>query len=128
MAKQISRQEMIILFCTGKKVKLIDVLSREHYNQEHISGSLSLPLDTLEHTAPEILDKNDLIITYCANNQCIASSKAAEKLEKMGYKNVYDYKAGLQDYRNANLPLDGSLHPKTEPKENIPCPDYLKHN
>jgi rhodanese-related sulfurtransferase len=40
------------------------------------------------------------------------SSLAAEKLTEIGYKNVYDYEGGLQDWKDAGLPLESSKHAK----------------
>jgi len=52
-------------------------------------------------------------ITYCASFECQASTKAAEKLVSLGYSNVLDYKGGLKDYKEARLPVEGSLYKKT---------------
>ena len=35
---------------------------------------------------------------------------AAKKLLAMGYKNVLDYKGGLEDYNAGGFRLEGSLH------------------
>lgn len=95
---------------SGRKFKLVDVLSRGHYEKEHIKGAVSLPLDEIEQQAPKILKKDETIVVYCASFDCQASTFAAEKLISMGYKNVLDYKGGLADYKEAKLPLEGSLH------------------
>lgn len=122
MVIRITRHEMIILMCSGgKKIRLIDVLSREHFEQEHIRGAVSLPLNEIEKKAHHALNNNDINITYCAGLDCTASTEAAEKMEKMGFNNVYDYKGGLQDYRNADLPLGGSLHTDEKKVEAFPC-------
>jgi rhodanese-related sulfurtransferase len=46
---------------------LVDVLPREAYAVEHISGAMSLPLAELEQRALEVLpDRTADIATYCA--------------------------------------------------------------
>lgn len=46
---------------------LVDVLPREAYAAEHISGAFNLPLAEVETHAPELLpDRNADIVTYCA--------------------------------------------------------------
>lgn len=94
---------------SGKKLTLVDVLPKDSYFREHIKGAISLPLAELEEEAAKVLRKDDLIVTYCASFACQASTKAAEKLVSLGYKNVLDYKGGLKYYREAKLPMEGSL-------------------
>ena len=109
MVKQISREELLEMATLGKKFKLVDVLDKEHFEKEHIKGAISLPLDEIEKKAKRLLKKDETIVVYCASFECQASTKAAEKLLLLGYKNVLDYKGGLKDYKEANLPLEGSL-------------------
>ncbi len=46
---------------------LVDVLPREAYAAEHISGAINLPLAEVEHRAPQVLpDRNADIAAYCA--------------------------------------------------------------
>lgn len=113
MIKNLSRRELEDLILTGRNFKLVDVLSKEHYEEEHIKGAVSLPLEEIEDRAKDILkDKDEMVVVYCASFDCPASTKAAEKLIGLGYANVFDYKGGLKDYKEANLPLEGSKYNK----------------
>ncbi len=108
MAMKMSRDELSALMKSGRKFRLVDVLPREHYKKEHIKGAISIPLVELEKKAPGILpEKSEMIIVYCASFECQASTSAAKQLERLGYTNVLDYKGGLADYKEANLPLEG---------------------
>lgn len=109
MIKQISRAELMQMTSSGEKFKLVDVLSSESYANEHLKGAISLPLNEIEKKAAKVLKKDDKIVVYCASFDCQASTKAAEKLLALGYKNVLDYKGGLADYKAANLPLEGRV-------------------
>jgi len=110
MIKQISREEMVRMCGEGKKFTLVDVLDAASYEKEHIPGALSMPLAELGKKARGVLDKEDVIVVYCASFDCKASTMAAEKLQAMGYKNVLDYKGGLKDYKEGGFVLEGSLH------------------
>jgi len=46
------------------------------------------------------------VIVYCMNSGCDASTKAAKKMEKLGYTNVLDYEAGKVDWHEAGMPVD----------------------
>lgn len=110
MVKMISRDELMKMVSSQQKFKLVDVLSNDHYQDEHIKGALSLPLDQIDKNAQNLFKKDDLIVVYCASFECQASTMSAEKLAAMGYKNVLDYKGGIKDYKEAGLPLEGKLH------------------
>ncbi|MBP7088819.1 MAG: rhodanese-like domain-containing protein [Candidatus Omnitrophica bacterium] len=110
MVKTITRDQLIKLMGSRVKFKLVDVLDREHYDKEHIKSAISLPLNEIEEKAKNFLDKKEKIIVYCASFECQASTKAAKKLQSLGYQDVLDYKGGLKDYKEAELALEGSLH------------------
>lgn len=110
MVRKISRDELLEMCKKGRKFTLVDVLGKDSYEEEHIPGSLSMPLDVLEQEADRLLDKDETIVVYCASFICTASTTAAHKLAEMGFKNVLDYKGGLKDYKEAGLALQGSRH------------------
>ncbi|MDD5565637.1 MAG: rhodanese-like domain-containing protein [Candidatus Omnitrophica bacterium] len=110
MIRKITRDELIGMRKTGQQFRLVDVLSAESFVKEHIPQAISLPLADIEKRAEEVLRKDEVIVVYCASFECQASTKAAEKLIALGYQNVLDYKGGLKDYKDAHLPLEGSLH------------------
>ncbi|MEW6100767.1 MAG: rhodanese-like domain-containing protein [Candidatus Omnitrophota bacterium] len=112
MVKQISRDELMKMQETGENFKLVDVLDKTHYETEHIKGAISLPVNEIEKKAKALLKKEEKIVVYCASFDCQASTIAAQKLMAMGYKDVLDYKGGIKDYKEAGLPLEGTLYRK----------------
>lgn len=108
--KEISCDELMQLLAVDLNVKLVDVLDKAHYEKEHIKGAISLPLAELREQAKKFLKEDETIVVYCANFKCPASTTAAKILLSLGYKNVLDYKGGLEDYKKANLPLESSLY------------------
>jgi len=110
MIKKITRDELQRMIDSGQKFKLVDVLEESHYDKEHIKGAISIPLNELKNKAPKLLRKDETIVVYCASFDCQASTKGAEVLLSLGYKDVLDYKGGIQDYKEGGLPLEGSLH------------------
>ena len=113
MVKTMKRDELVALIRSSEKFKLVDVLPKESYRKEHIKGAISLPLDEIDTRAKDILNKDEKIVVYCASFDCMASTKAAERLQALGYKNVLDYKGGLKDYKEGNLPLEGKTCEET---------------
>lgn len=75
---------------------LLDVRSKQEYEEGHLPGSMLICLYDLEEKAPTmLLDKTQIIICYCSSGN--RSKQAQEVLEKMGYQNVYNLKGGLDD-------------------------------
>lgn len=110
MVKTIDRKELGRLVIAKSNLRVVDVLSKEHFEQEHIKGAISLPLDEIESRAGEVLRKDDTIAVYCAGFSCSASTTAAEKLMSLGYMHVLDYKGGLEDYKKSGLALEGERY------------------
>lgn len=73
---------------------LLDVRSKQEYDEGHLPGSVFLCLYDIEEQAQTVLpDKTQMIITYCTSGN--RSKEAQELLEKMGYEQVYNLKGGL---------------------------------
>ncbi|MDX1757520.1 MAG: rhodanese-like domain-containing protein [Marinobacter sp.] len=80
---------------------LVNVLPREQFNERHIRTSINVPLtdDNFTQEVETVAgDKHREVVVYCANFQCDASAKAAEKLEAAGFDHVFDYEGGTQDW------------------------------
>ena len=110
MIMKVTREQVVDLMKYGGSFTFVDVRGREFYEQEHIKGAVSIPLDEIEKIGGRLLQKEDLIVTYCASFQCPASTQAARKLIEMGFTNVADYKGGILDYKSRPLELEGKLH------------------
>lgn len=69
---------------------LVDVRTQDEYDNGHIEGAILYSIDDIsEDTVSTILDDKDKeIILYCQSGN--RSSQAKEKLEELGYTNVYD--------------------------------------
>ena len=74
---------------TNKNITLVDVRTDAEYENEHITGSMNIPLVALETQISTIVpDKNSIIIVYCAGGS--RSKIAVKALSDMGYKNVLE--------------------------------------
>lgn len=73
---------------------LLDVRSKQEYEEGHLPYSISLCLYDLNEKAKDVLpNKKQTIIAYCASGN--RSKQAQETLENMGYENVYNLKNGI---------------------------------
>ena len=75
---------------------LIDVRTKQEFDEGHIDGSINIPDFELVSRIGEIVkDKNDTVILYCRSGN--RSKQASLKLIEMGYKKIYDM-GGLLDW------------------------------
>ena len=72
---------------------LIDVRSKEEYNESHIPRAINIPYDELENKVK--YDKDLNIVVYSYNDS--RSHLATTVLEKLGYKNIYE--GDMSDYK-----------------------------
>ena len=89
---------------------LVDVLSPVSYEEEHIPGSINIPLEDIEKKATKLLKKDKTIVVYCGSFRCTMSSQAAEILTKLGYKDVNDFEGGLQFWKDFGFSIESSKH------------------
>ena len=100
--KTLTKEQVEQKFGDNDDTLLINVLPREKFLKEHIPGSINIDAnasDFIRQFEKKAADKNQMVIVYCAGFDCEASTKAAEKLERAGYKKVFDFKGGLEEWR-----------------------------
>jgi rhodanese-related sulfurtransferase len=100
----VTREELRWKIARGEDCQIVNVLSPDYYHLGFIKGSLKIPLDKLETRLNE-LDKSREVVVYCANKECDASRRAAEKLEQLGFS-VSAYEGGIEDWKEAWLPVE----------------------
>jgi rhodanese-related sulfurtransferase len=53
----------------GQDAQLVDVMSRQAYEQSHIPGAIHISLKELDEQSAARLDRERPIITYCSDYQ-----------------------------------------------------------
>lgn len=69
-----------------KEAILLDVRTREEYQEGHIPGSKNIPLQTIENITSVVNNKEIPLYVYCHSGA--RSRQAAGMLQYMGYCNV----------------------------------------
>lgn len=86
---------------------LLDARSGEWDDKSRIPGALSLNDKSPREEVEKIIENKDtLLVTYCANLECPASSRLYIHLKKLGYKNVLEYPFGIQGWLNAGNDIE----------------------
>lgn len=69
---------------------IIDVRTKEEYNQGHITDAINIPLDIIDTIT---LGKDTNIIVYCKSG--VRSEEAVKKLADLGYTSLYNLDGGI---------------------------------
>jgi len=88
---------------------LLNALPEESFRKEHIPGSENVPYDDdnlVEKVENLAGSKEKEIVVYCANEECSASTKAVEKLDKAGFTNVVEYDGGTESWKEADYKIE----------------------
>jgi rhodanese-related sulfurtransferase len=104
--KKITREVLKNMMDTNVDFVLIDARGHEAYDKEHLPGAVSIPSDHLGEHLLKNYKKDRTIVTYCSSFECTASTIAAEKLEKYGFKKILEFKGGLADWKVAGYPTE----------------------
>ena len=101
----VDREELKSKLDNGEPIQLVMALNRWAFDAKHIPGSLHFddPDDLYSS-----LQKDDEIIVYCSNVDCLSSVSLYRALVERGYRNVRRYAGGLLDWEEAGLTLEGS--------------------
>lgn len=105
-ATRISAEQLITLAAERPGLVLID--SRVTANRKHgyIEGSLSLPdTDTTCSSLKEfIATKSTPVAFYCNGVKCGRSAKAVKIALNCGYRNLYWFRGGFEEWKQKNFP------------------------
>ena len=85
---------------------VVNVLDEEFYNDCHIKGSVNIPFEKVDELA-ETIDTDAQVVIYCSNYQCTSSEYAAKMLRKKGFSSVCVYEAGMAEWYQKGLPVEG---------------------
>jgi rhodanese-related sulfurtransferase len=101
----IDRGELKTKLDNGEPIKLVMALNRWAFDAKHIPASLHFDDPDDLYSA---LHKDDEIIVYCSNVDCLSSVALYRALVSTGYSNVRRYAGGLLDWEEAGFPLEGT--------------------
>ena len=91
--KPVAKDEVREMMSTMEDLVVINLLDCEQFEGKVIKA---------------VPNKFTPIVVYCARFECQASPKVARRLEVIGYEEVYDYKGGIKDWKEAGYPLKGT--------------------
>ena len=102
--QQISMKEAVSIMKTEDNYIILDVRTKEEYQEKHIPGAVNLPTETISTAdIPELPVKEHLILVYCRSGN--RSKQAAKKLAALGYTNIIEI-GGINDWTGETVSGD----------------------
>lgn len=103
LKKHIFRQSYQISYIEAKQIMkedplaiLLDVRSKQEYNEYHLDGAVCIPNFEIANQIPKVIEnKNQTIIVYCKSGA--RSKKTISILKKMGYQSLYEIAGGIDN-------------------------------
>jgi len=94
---------------------ILDVRSRELFNDSHIMGAMSFSLNDLVALAKSSLEFDRDIYLYGANEQ--ETAQAATMLREAGFRAIAELKGGLKEWKAIGGSTEGAVDGSQEPGE-----------
>ncbi|WP_100010683.1 rhodanese-like domain-containing protein [Lentibacillus sediminis] len=79
-----------------RKAQLIDVREPQEFDKGHILGARNIPVTQMKQRLVE-MRKDKPVYLYCQGGS--RSARAAQLLNKKGYKDIYQLKGGFKKWR-----------------------------
>jgi len=86
------------------EVLLLDVRPKEEYENAHIPGAVSMPIEELEEKLSSLPTGRD-VVAYCRGSYCLWSAEAVELLRSKGI-NAYRLEKSVRDWNE----FQGYIH------------------
>ena len=88
--RQVSSDEAAAMMASESDYLILDVRTREEYEQSHIPGAVCVPNESIGSGELSALPRKDqLILVYCRSGN--RSKQAAQKLTDAGYTNIVEF-------------------------------------
>lgn len=101
--KNISAKQAKELIDKEKDVFILDVRTKEEYNEAHIKGASLIPIRELEQNINRI-PKDKKVIVHCATGK--RSARACGMLKDKGLKELYNVEGGITQWKSEGYPIE----------------------
>ena len=102
----IERDELRDKLQRGDGLQLVMALPERAYRAKRIPGTHHF---ATVGEALDTLDPGDEVVVYCATIYCPASIYIYALLEREGYRRVYRYAGGIDDWESAGYPVESGV-------------------
>ncbi|MBF0470226.1 MAG: rhodanese-like domain-containing protein [Gammaproteobacteria bacterium] len=104
---RVDTQQVVDLILSTPDLVIIDARHADAYQRGHIEGALNYIDVDIDADLLSLLLKteNTPLLLYCNGPHCLRSANAATKALEFGYRRIYWYRDGWQQWRESQLPV-----------------------
>ena len=104
--KQSSPKELLSRLNWGEPgLTIVDIRSREAFNNERITGAVPMPMDQIPGSAESTLEyERDM---YIYSDSAENTAEAANRFRQAGFKHVAELQGGLDAWKRIGGPTEG---------------------
>ncbi len=97
---------------SGKQLVLLDIRSPEEYKVSHLMGAELIDYETFNPENIVHLSKSSTVVVYCSVGY--RSERIGEKMNELGFQDVYNLYGGLFYWKNYGHPVVNSENQPTD--------------
>lgn len=115
--KTITARELRKMRDANEDFLLVNSLPAEYFAETKLPGAINVPeqdADFADRVEKRAGSKEKTVVVYCANLQCNSSTNAAEKLDKAGFKTVFDFEEGAEGWNKVFNEKEGGRKAKED--------------
>lgn len=115
--KTITARELRKMRDASEQFTLINTLPSENFAETKLPGAVNVPeqdADFAQRVEKHAGGKDQPVVVYCASIRCNSSANGAEKLEKAGFTDVYDFEEGAEGWQQLNKDKEGGRKAKED--------------
>lgn len=103
--KNLSVEEFQNHLSRDESVQLLDVRTPQEFAEGHIPGAVNIDwlADGFVEAVQASMDPDRELLIYCRRGR--RSAEAADTLETLGYKRIFNLKEGFNAWKNAHMPM-----------------------
>jgi rhodanese-related sulfurtransferase len=102
----ITRKTLHSRLAATDRPAVVEALGSAYYADAHLPGAVNIPPGQVDGLAPTLLPDLDAdIVVYCSDSGT-SSDLVARRLEQLGYRRVFVYLGGKEDWAEHGLPLE----------------------
>jgi rhodanese-related sulfurtransferase len=104
--KQIHVKEAFELY--NANVIFLDAREPEDYKLGHIKGAVNIYADDFESFRDKLksVPHDEPVVTYCSGSDCDLSIVLGTKLSRLGYKKIFVFFGGWNEWKQASYPVE----------------------
>jgi rhodanese-related sulfurtransferase len=96
-----------IVRSSNPSIMIVDARSLKTDNGKRIPSAKPIPFNApIENITANLPDKQAMIIVYCSHAQCVESGLLSDRLVRMGYKNIWKYPGGIEEWEQSGYKVE----------------------